>query len=216
MGTMLPFSAACLVFGLLFTIIEVISRTTSWLTPDDSRKAVHILAGLIAACLPAVLDFKQITALGIFFIGFMAVSKKTHLFPSIHGVKRLTMGEVYYPLAIAALAWLFPVATVFSYAILVLALGDGFAAIVGMRNGKHPYTLFGARKSYEGSATFLLCAYALTVNYFLISSVSITRSFAMAVPIALGLCFTEAALSKGLDNLAIPLVAALLVTQLLF
>lgn len=212
METMLPFLIACSSFGILFVIVEATSRRYSWLSGDASRKFVHIVAGLMAAFLPNVLTFPEITALGLFFIGFMAVSKKTHLFPSIHGVKRMTLGEVYYPLSIALTAWLFPVPTTYTYAILVLAISDGFAAVVGTQTGKHPFTLVKSKKSFEGSATFLLTCFVITV-VTTVGSMPLATTFVVSLAIALLLAFVEATLGGGLDNLVLPLAAALIMSH---
>lgn len=210
---MLPFSVACLCFGALFVVIEIASRRFKELSGDTSRKTVHIVAGLMAAFLPNVLTFTEITALGLFFIGFMAVSKKTHLFPSIHGVTRMTLGEVYYPLAIALVAWLFPNPIVYTYAILILAIGDGFAAIIGANLGRHPFSLFGSHKSIEGSATFWVCSVLISAATF-VAMGGHTAGVVVLCSLAFASVLTavEASLTGGLDNLAIPLLAALLLS----
>ncbi len=209
MYPMLPFVLSCLAFGVLFVVIEITSRRAgARLTPDDTRKAVHILAGLMAAMLPFVLNFAQISALGLFFIGFMTVSKATHLFPSIHGVKRLTLGEIYYPLAIALVAWLFPNPVVYTYAILVLALADGFAAVVGVRVGQHTYSWLGGNKSYEGSAVCWAISFSITVATLSVAAVPVAFVILISIVIACCLTIVESNLSSGLDNLALPLTAA--------
>ncbi|TXG76563.1 hypothetical protein E6P97_03310 [Patescibacteria group bacterium] len=208
MVIMLPFVLSCLSFGILFTVIEVISRKVRRLTTDDTRKAAHILAGIIAACLPFWLSYPEITALGLFFIGFMAVSKKTHLFPSIHGVERLTLGEVYYPLALAIVAWQFPVQLIYTYAILVLALADGFAALVGIHRGTRHFRMLGGRKSVEGSLTCWVVCLCLTSASLTITQSSLLVVSTGSVAVAAALTLIEANLSGGLDNLALPVVAA--------
>lgn len=212
MVPMLPFVLSCLAFGALFTVIEIVSRRTPWLNPDDTRKAVHILSGLIAACLPFWLSFDQISALGLFFIGFMAVSKKAHLFPSIHGVRRLTLGEIYYPLALAIVAWRFPSPTIYSYAILVLALSDGFAAIIGTHIGMHTYRVIGGKKSLEGSATCWGITLVLTLFTLALSGEPLSALIAASLGSATTITAAEATLTGGLDNLALPLIAALILS----
>jgi phytol kinase len=210
---MLPFFVCCGAFGLLFIAIETISRQTGdYFTADDTRKSVHIIAGLMAAGLPFVLSFAQIVALGMFFIGFMAISKLTHLFPSIHGVERMTLGEIYYPLAIAIVAWLFPVPVIYTYAILVLALGDGFAAVIGIRLGRHPYRWLGAHKSFQGSAVCWTVCLVLTFATLATLDTSLPLNLASSIGMASILTLTEASLSRGLDNLALPLLAAILLS----
>ena len=209
MVIMLPFVLSCLSFGILFTVIEVISRKVPRLTTDDTRKAAHILAGLIAACLPFWLSYPEITAMGLFFIGFMAVSKKTHLFPSIHGVERLTLGEVYYPLALAIIAWQFPVQLIYTYAILILALADGFAAIVGTHLGTQKFTIFSGTKSVEGSLVCWTTSLCITVAALAVAGINLGAAIISGLAIATGLAIIEASLTRGLDNLLLPLAAAL-------
>lgn len=212
MPTVFSLLLSCLAFGVLFIVVETISQRTSWLTPDDSRKTVHIVSGLIAASLPFWLSFSQISALGLFFIGFMAMSKKTHLFPSIHGVERISLGEVYYPLALALVAWWFPDPVVYRYAVLVLALSDGFAAVVGMHVRGHRYRALGGEKSLEGSTTCWLITFTITVVTLSATGQPLSTLVLVSIGSASVITAVEAALCRGLDNLALPLLAALIIS----
>jgi len=53
------------------------------------------------------------------------------------------------------IAWFWPQAY-YQYTalgILIMVWGDGLAAVIGQRWGKHPYDLLGIRKTWEGSLT---------------------------------------------------------------
>ncbi len=54
------------------------------------------------------MSFPEVVALCLLFIPFMAVSRRIGLFPSVHGVERVTWGEVYFPLGVLLAAALFP------------------------------------------------------------------------------------------------------------
>ncbi|MCA9331010.1 phosphatidate cytidylyltransferase, partial [Candidatus Saccharibacteria bacterium] len=137
---------------------------------------------------------------------------KTHLFPSIHGVRRLTLGEIYYPLSLAIVAWRFPDPTIYSYAILVLALSDGFAAVIGMHVGKHFYRVLGGQKSIEGSATCWVITLVLTAATLAMTGQALPALIVASLGSATTITATEAILTGGLDNLALPLIAAILLS----
>jgi Dolichol kinase len=117
------------------------------------------------------------------------------------------MGLVYYPLALG-LVILLAYYSVISReialgAVLALGYGDAAAAIVGIRLGKHRYTVFGNAKSAEGSlAMFLVLA--------VIGCITVQPSAPALLLIALVPTFFEAVTPFGLDNLTIPLSFAYL------
>jgi phytol kinase len=188
-----------------FLVAEAVARR-SRVSHEVSRKVEHLIFGVSLAWLPSFLSFRQIALLGVIFVPAVLVSKSAGLFRSVHRVRRRTNGELYFAVAIATTALLFPRSGPFVYAMLVLGIGDGVAALIGQPLGAHKYRLLGARKSYEGSIAF----FAVTVGLGLAMGVSLTGAvFAAAV-----LTVIEGALSGGLDNLFLPLIAALLFERL--
>jgi len=81
--------------------------------------------------------------------------------------------------------------------ILAMSYGDGFASVIGMKYGKHTYTIFDDTKSLEGSIAmffFTLLLFIIALFYYQITFTS----------------FVEGCTPKGLDNLSVPFITAFL------
>jgi dolichol kinase len=185
-----------------FTIVELASRATK-VSGEATRKLVHVSVGLSVALLPFVMTFRDIALLGVIFVAAMVVSRKLGAFGSIHDVERRTWGEICFPLGLAVVAALFPNRVIFALAVLTLALSDVVACLVGRRMGEPGYNIGGGRKTYAGSAAFFLSALLLAV--LLLPGWS---HLPLALLVAGLATLSEAALGRGFDNLAIPVVVA--------
>jgi phytol kinase len=204
-----------LLYGLLFTAIEIVARRFK-VNKEDSRKFVHVVAGIAASALPAFMTFKQITILSLLFIPVMLVSKWKNVFSSIHGVGRQTYGEVYFAAAIFITSLAFPRKELYIYGLLIMAISDGFASVVGQHYGLQKYKVFQASKSYIGSATFFVTA--LIIGTFVLTAFTTAGLLAAIVAsITAGIILTavEAVSPYGLDNLILPPLAALLMNLII-
>lgn len=204
---------AAFLYIALFAAAEIAARKFR-VANEYSRKTIHGAAGILTAFLPFFVPFSHILALSLVFMIILFVSKKIGFLTSIHGSDRSTYGEVYYPAAIATTALLFPSPAPFCYALLVLAISDSLAGIVGKHFGKKSFTIMG-KKSYAGSITFFLSAFLLTLATLSLLGKSPLYSFVFGGATAALLTFAEASLSYGLDNLILPPLAAVLMLALL-
>jgi len=99
-------------------------------------------------------------------------------------------------------------------AITVLIFGDAFAALIGMKFGKHK---FKNGKSWEGTIGFIGVSYLLLVGFY--SVLNLTLSFAVAALIVIPITAVSEVYSKQIkidDNLLIPLIFGILMTGLLY
>ena len=202
---------AALFYLLLFIGVETVTKKLK-LNKEISRKFIHIVSGVTVAFLPLFMSFHQIAILGVLFIPVMILSKKKNIFSSIHNVKRQTYGEIYFPVAIAITAILFPQKYLFMYGMLIMAISDGFASVIGQKYGKKTYELFNSKKSYIGSSVFLLCS--IFIGYILLITLTSTNSIdsmLICIACAIILTFVEGSLSFGLDNLFLSPISALLI-----
>lgn len=141
----------------------------------------------------------------------MAVSQRLNLLRSIHGVRRSTLGEVCFPLAISITALLFPDRAVFAYAIVTMAVSDVAAWAAGRRFGTVRLPLPGSSKTYAGSAAFF--GATLVIGAVLLPRLShgVSPALLLGAPVALAATVVEALSRRGLDNLLVsPVTAALL------
>lgn len=210
----MTFALVAVLFVGLCVGVEVLARRARLLSPELVRKLAHMSSATFAALLPLVLTFEQIAVLGLLFAGLMASSQRLRIFRAIHDVSRETYGEILFPLGIAALALLCPSPLPFAYGVLVLGLGDGLAALVGERFGSRAIPFLHTRKTLWGTGAFLAVCFALGLVLLAPTGVSPAYLIAAAAVMAVALTPIELFLTYGLDNLALPPMAGLLLTGL--
>ncbi len=207
-------AAVALSFVALCVGVELLARQARGVSPELVRKLAHMSSAVLASLLPFVLGFGQIALLGVLFASLMVVSQRLGLFSAIHGVARETYGEVLFPLGIAALALACPSPAPFAFGALVLGLGDGLAALVGERFGRRRIPLLRTRKTLWGTGAFVLVCLVLGAAFLAATGVSPSYALAAGAAMAVALTPIELFLTRGFDNLALPLVSGALLTGL--
>lgn len=192
-------AAAAVALTAFQAVVELVKRRVA-IPRELARKIVHIGSGVLAAPLAYVLSDREIVVLAASFVGAMLVSRRAHILTAVHDVDRESYGEVLFPLGVTILAALHPQAWVFAYALLVLALADGFAALVGIRYGRRKLP-FG-RKSVLGTATFLVVAFVIGLPFAPVGACAF---------VALAATAAESVLTRGFDNLVLPVLAGVLI-----
>lgn len=195
-------------FGAVFAVAEAI-HTFRNVSSEVTRKVVHIVSGLLAAALPSFLTFGQVIVVGLSFAVFMTFSKWFGLLPSISDVRRATLGEVFFPLGVAAAAAIATDWGRFAFGVLVMGISDGLAGLVGQRWGRKTYRLVWATKSYLGSATFAASTAVLGVATLASDGITGTELAAAGLA-AFALTAVEGVLPAGADNLVLPPLAILI------
>ncbi len=186
---------------------------------EMGRKFVHMTAGLLVAAWPLLISFRTIQALSMCFIAAVYVSKRFSVFKSIHSVDRKSYGEYSYAIGIGISAVLFPQPRVFASAVLVMAVADALAALIGTKWGKHKYRVGKDTKSLEGSLAFYLTCVLIFCGLLAIKDEFDSQSLTKTIYISGGssvLMLTEALGIYGIDNIALPIVAGLIANQLFF
>jgi len=190
---------------------EGLNRWTA-LSAESTRKIVHIGSGniILFAWFLHIPAWVGLSASAIASVVAIA-SYFLPILPSINSVGRKSLGTFFYALSIGILvAWFWPLhqPQYAAIGILVMAWGDGLAAIVGKNFGHHPYQLWGIEKSWEGSATMAAVSFGVTLPILL----SLGDPVGFAVPIALVVAAVAAGLEAfskfGIDNLTVPLGSA--------
>ena len=181
-------------------------------SPEITRKIVHIGAGHVILLawwfsLPAWIGI----AASVVFSGVALVSYRWPILPGINSVGRRSWGTFFYAVSIGVLmGWCWPQGYPYFgvIGILIMCWGDGLAALVGQRWGRHGYEIWGEKKSLEGSLTMALIS-ALVVVMVLGGVQGVSLS---VIPVALGVAIAatllEAISKYGIDNLTVPLGAA--------
>jgi phytol kinase len=204
----MKFLLVSLAYGLIFVLVEVLAKKLR--PPSEvTRKLSHILAGTGAALLPFVLTFNEIMLLGLLFVPAVYISMRYNLFRSVHGVKRQTYGELYFPLAIAVCAFLFPDRLFFTYGVLVIGVSDALASLIGQKYGRKKRRVKAEKKTLAGSLAFFVSTLFIgVVLIFAFLQAPIVNTIIWSSILAAALTFIEAHAKKGLDNLYVPVAAS--------
>ena len=192
-------------YGALFLGAEMLRRKRA-VEGETTRRLVHVVGSLLAIPLPVLLGRPLGITVAVAFAAVQAWSRHRRLLMSVHGVDRATYGEIAFPLGIALVAVLADTFAQYAFGVLVLGLADPAAGIVGQRLGR-PMPRWPAAKSLAGSAAFLAVT-VLLAAVFARSAIDVpVRPLAL---LASGLVVTavESVIGLGLDNLAVPSVAA--------
>lgn len=181
------------------------------LHPELTRKFVHVTVGTFVAFWPFYLSWRIIAGLSLLFFIMVAISMRFEILRSIHTVQRTTKGELLFALAIGVLVLAATNKWVFMAGMLNLALGDGMAALVGILKGEgNEYKVFGHTKSKAGTLAFLATSFGISIIYIIFSPAGFSLTALIIVPIIAAL--TENVAVNGTDNLAIPVLVALILS----
>ena len=93
-----------------------------------------------------------------------------------------------------------------------MSYGDGLASVIGIRFGRKKYQLFEDSKSYVGSFAMFVFTFILVIvamGYYGTLDVSSDTIF-IVCGIAAVATFIEGATPRGLDNLSVPFITAIL------
>ena len=185
---------------------------------ENARKLVHIVIAIYAASWAFYLPPTIIALISIILVSMVIVFQKYTILHSFKTVKRITYGEIWYPLGIGLSAILFTDSYVYAIAVLHMGLADGLAAVVGVGMGKEAkrFTVRKQTKSIAGTLVFITTSFVLYMAYWLvISSVpifsqSVSNAIAISLSSAIIVAFVELLSPKGSDNILVPITAGML------
>ncbi len=211
-------AAAMGAFLLLFIALAQIKSAR----PETTRKLLHTGSGLLT--LPFPFLFHEVWPVALLTGASALIVSAASFVPDVRArfggvasrVDRTTFGEIYFPLAVALLFMLTiggdPL--LFVIPVLVLTLADTASAVIGTRYGRTRYS--GGRKSLEGSAAFAIVAFLSVAAPLLAwSAASLAKSVLVAATLALLVMLLEGSVSRGRDNLVVPLGSYFLLAGLL-
>jgi len=186
--------------------------------PELVRKLFHLVGGLFGLPLPWIFtDLKPVLLLGVIIASvFVALRFLGRLRGGIgqvlFAVKRESIGELCFITSMVLLFWLSRGdKLLYTVPLLMLALADTAAALVGEEYGKLQIRAGGGPKSIEGAIAFFFTAFfCVHVPVLLWGGTGRTESLLIAVNLSIMVMLAEAAAWWGLDNLIIPLWGYLL------
>ena len=184
-----------------------------------SRKLVHIGTGAVVpiAWVFGISQTIAVPAAGAITV-LAALNHRIRVLPAIEDVDRRSYGTIAYGASITMLLWLYwpaqPVAV--CAGVLVMALGDGLAGLIGPLVSSWSWSVWGQRKSVLGTGAM---GTASLVVLFALQAVA--KAQGLAAPPALDLlAITAAAVLLeqcavlGLDNFTVPVAVGWLWSSL--
>ena len=207
------------VLGALLAIVATakLLQHRGVLAGEGSRKLVHVGMGCICLSFPWLFDeplHVAVLAL-IAALGLWALRHVTWLRPwktVLHQVDRQSMGDIFFPCAVALVFWLSAGDWVlYVLPIAILTVSDAVGALVGKRYGQSRYLAEEGFKSAEGSVAFFLSAFLITHLTLLVATpIGRVESILIGVLLGLFLVLVEAISWRGLDNLFLPVACFVL------
>lgn len=202
-----------LALGFVFLLLMIAEylRRKKHIKGELARKFVHMSVGSFVAFWPFFLSWNEIRLMCVAFVIVVLIDRKLHVFKSVHGVNRRTVGDILFPLGIALASYISTSPWIFAVAVLHLSLGDGVAAIVGQTKPRnYSYTLFGQKKSIAGSVAFWLVSVVIVSGLLLFMPVDLHDvSFAILFLLPLLTTALEGLSIFGMDNVTVPAFVAL-------
>lgn len=220
---------------LLAAVLFGVSRLTKMarLDPEIGRKLVHISLGIYTLAFPFVFEHAWevgltcALAVGVFLMARGALRKS--LGAGLHGVERVSYGELLFAISVALLFWLkdghfIALAqdrqamgpALYVVPIVILTLCDAASAVVGSQYGKRLFRIEEGSKSVEGVVVFAVTAWLVSlIAFLLLTDLGRGEVILLAFITAAFGALLEAASWRGLDNLFIPLGLYFLLANLM-
>lgn len=211
---------ASIIFVFLIIGISGLLEKKKLLSKESSRKFVHI--GVSNWWILAMLFFDNnlwAAVVPALFIVLNYISYKKNIFKSMErGAGKKDLGTVYFAVSLFILSIMtFTKSSspfIGAMGILIMGYGDGFAAIIGGKYGKHSFKIADSTKSLEGSAAMFVFSFLVSL---IIMFVHADQNFLVnSFIIAAVAMFTELFSVFGLDNLTVPLITSYLYYLLSF
>ncbi len=197
------------IFLLLFVIAEIAHKRN--VDVEVTRKFVHFGGAFVTIFFPFIFTSHwMVLALALAFGMIMFLTKKFGLLQSVHGVERKSEGAIYHPIAIYSCflyAQVLNQPWFYVISILILAISDASAALVGKTYGANEYIVdIGTNKTFEGSFSFFMTSF-LIVHLILLLATPTGRLESVLIALLISVIVTvfEGVSLKGADNLFIPL-----------
>ena len=202
---------------MLLLIAELMSR---WQKTDSelTRKIVHIGSGNVILLAWWLNITNDVIILASLIASLVAITSYfLPILPSVNSIGRKSLGTLFYAISIGiltALFWHKETRQFTTIGILIMSYGDGMAALIGQNWGKHPYQLWGNKKSWEGSLTMYLVAVLLTIVIFSLVNGWQWQYLIIAAIVGIFATILETFSQIGIDNLTVPVGSSLIAYSL--
>lgn len=190
--------------------------------PELARKLVHISLGLGCLSFPWLFSH-PLPVWGLAAMVFACLScvrflpsLRAKLGASLHGVERLSYGELLFAPAVATVfhaaqgQWIYYIVP-----LLILTLADAAGALAGTSWGRLRYGCGDGFKTVEGSFAFTIVAFLCVFLPLWGSGITLGHAIGVAFILAVLAMMAEGISDRGFDNLVLPLSTLFLLQRLL-
>ena len=181
---------------------------------EYTRKFTHISGAGITLFFPVYLNTHwAVLVLSSLFALILFVTDKFNLLQSVHSVKRITFGGFLFPVAIYMSFLAFEYTKDYTYfylPVLILALCDPAAALVGQAYPWKPIKIGSETKTLAGFLAFFVLAFMLSTAWYYFIGRPFIDSFTIIFAISFLSSVVEFISKKGIDNVSIPSVILLI------
>lgn len=190
---------------------------------ETARKSVHVAMGLGCVAFPWIferpLPVWVLTGIVTLLLGVLRIipSLRSGVGSALHGIKRLSYGEILFAPAVAAVFhWAQDRPLLHVIPIGILTISDAAGALAGTRWGKRSYGCGDGFKTVEGSLMFLATAFLCVFLplYFSVETDTL-RAFWIALILATLAMMAEGTSDRGFDNLVVPVGCYFVLDRLL-
>lgn len=206
-----PLTLVALYLGIVIILAEGLNRLME-ADGEITRKVVHIGAGhVILLAWWLKIPAWAIVGASVIASWIALFSYVVPILPGINSVGRKSLGTFFYAVSIGVLAawfWHLDRPQYAAMGILIMAWGDGMAGIIGQFFGKHPYQVFGMKKSWEGSLAMVVASFLVSSAILFVVQGNIWQTWIVAGIVALMATGLETFSCLGIDNLTVPIGSA--------
>ena len=206
--------AMCGLYVCLEALVAFVFHKFHLVKSEGIRKFIHIATSFLIFPVIYGIIVPALSYVGpLFFVFFNAIASYGGMGRAIGlSDEKRHIGLVVYPLSVLFLVFLFNTGYMGAESavsgVLIMGLGDGMAALVGTKWGKHKYKVFKVGvKSVEG--TFSMFVASFLVVYFLSPCGVLVALF-----VALFSSLVENISPSGVDNATVPILSSLLLEVL--
>jgi phytol kinase len=201
------------VLGILIPGVKAM-RSRGRVQPETARKLVHLGMGIVCLTFPWI--FQEIWPVWVLAGLAVAVLGSLRCVPILrreiggvlHDVNRASLGEIYFPLGVAAVFTLsFGDPLRFVIPVALLTFADAAGALVGQRWGRRKFQTLEGQKSVEGSLAVGFTGALCAIGPLLGAQHDWRATLVIGAAIGLFSLMLEAISWRGLDNIFLPLAA---------
>ena len=195
----IPSILVCIILLIGLVTFELIARRTK-ISKTAIRKIVHVGMCLLLVALTFLFDYRVMILVGLFFTLLLLAARRYFRLYSLRDRSDESWGEIFFPIGVGITAAIATNQQIFIASILILAITDTVAYVVGKRFPNAYKITYNRTVAGSGAGLIATCCIVFATGFTLIDCLVVTA----------GVTIAEIVSRKGADNLSLPVSAAVL------